>query len=75
MHLRRITMTLAVFGALSVTTAHADTAVWFFPWLRPAPVVTPHPVVRTHATVVRVRNTEPAHSLQSGSYFVLGLGF
>jgi hypothetical protein len=77
MHLRRITVTLAVFGALSVTAAHADTAPWFFPWLRPAPapVVAPHAVVRSHAAVVHVRNIEPSHSLQSGSYLVLGLGF
>lgn len=75
MHLRRITVTLAVFGALSVTAAHADTATWFFPWFRPAPAAAPHAAVRSHATLVHVRNVEPAHSLQSGSYLVLGLGF
>lgn len=73
MHLRRITVTLAVFGALSVPAAHADTATWFFPLFRPAPAVTPHAAVRSHATLVRVRNVEPAPSLQSG--LVLGLGF
>jgi hypothetical protein len=75
MHVRRITVTLAVFGALSVTAARADTPSWFFPWFRPAPVVTPHSVVRPHAALVHVRNIEPVHSLQSGRYLVLGLGF